>query len=556
MKRGSLFCLFGALTVAMGMNTDGCQSVGTGLAPTSSPIIIPIGNPQNNLTRSFRVDLSRHSQARQITWDFGDGSISPGMSIAAGQNVTHVFARAGTFTVTVHLFSEADPLTKSPPQLIATGSLPVDVLGPNSAPIPDFTIQPVLDSGGSPVAGARSFNATSSRDPDGSIFSYVWDFGDGNSGEGITAQHTYVGSGRFVIRLTVTDNRGATASMTRTLLLNFAPTATFNFDITGANLLTVNFDAGASTDPDGAITLFRWEFGDNTPEATGAMVSHTYATPDAYTVTLRVTDDFGQVVTTTRTVTVVGIEPFLRSTDPAFGEVDTTGVTLVLDGENFESNANVQLRRGATIADAGSVAFDSAQSLRATFDLTGLPLGDYDIIVNNPIGGSTTLAAGFRIVTPDLVRLTTTLGDVVLQMVPDAPITTANFVQYVEDDFYDGTIFHRVVPGFVVQGGSFLPGNVAPDGIRPPIQNEFSPTRSNIRGTVAMAKLPNNPNSATAGFFFNLADNSANLDTQNEGFTVFANVIEGLDVVDAMAGVPLQGETPVTDIIILTAERE
>lgn len=557
MKRGSIICLLGALSVAMGMASgDGCQSIGSGLAPTSPPIIVPIGNSQTSLTRTFRVDLRRHPQTRQITWDFGDGGVAAGLTVSAGQTMTHVFARAGTFDVTVHLFSEADPVTKSPPQLIGTGVLPVDVLGPNSSPIADFTVQNVLDSTGQPVAGARRLNAVSSRDPDGSIFSYAWDFGDGTTGEGVSTDHTFANSGRFVTRLTVTDNRGATGTITRTILVNFAPTAQFDFNITGASLLSVNFDASTSFDSDGVITSFRWNFGDNSVEATGATVSHTYAAPDDYVVTLTITDDFGQIVTTSRTVAIVGIEPFVRSADPPTGEIDSGSVSLILDGENFESNATAQLRRGATIVDSTAVSFVSAQSIRATFDLTGLPRGTYDVIVNNPVGGSATLTGGFRVISPDLVRLRTTLGDVVVQMVPDAPITTANFIQYVEDGFYNGTIFHRVVPGFVVQGGSFLPGNVSPGGIRPPIQNEFSPTRSNIRGTVAMAKLPSSPDSATAGFFFNLADNSSNLDNQNGGFTVFANVIEGLSVVDAMAAVPLTGEMPNTDIVITLAERE
>jgi peptidyl-prolyl cis-trans isomerase A (cyclophilin A) len=138
------------------------------------------------------------------------------------------------------------------------------------------------------------------------------------------------------------------------------------------------------------------------------------------------------------------------------------------------------------------------------------------------------------------------------------PVTSLNFLQYVEDGFYDGTIFHRVVPDFVVQGGGFLPGPdmLEPDGLRDPIVNEFSPDRSNVRGTVAMAKVGGDPDSATSQFFFNLADNSANLDNQNGGFTVFATVAEGQDVVDAMAEVELDGESPVDDIVISMAKIE
>jgi cyclophilin family peptidyl-prolyl cis-trans isomerase len=156
-----------------------------------------------------------------------------------------------------------------------------------------------------------------------------------------------------------------------------------------------------------------------------------------------------------------------------------------------------------------------------------------------------------------MVRLVTDFGDIVMELlVDDAPITTDNFVQYIEDGFYDGTIFHRVVPDFVVQGGGFLPGMIQPEGLRDPIVNEFNPANSNVRGTVAMAKVGGNPDSATSQFFVNLADNSANLDTQNGGFTVFAVVVQGMDVVDMIAEVELDGETPVNDVILIRAERE
>jgi len=96
-------------------------------------------------------------------------------------------------------------------------------------------------------------------------------------------------------------------------------------------------------------------------------------------------------------------------------------------------------------------------------------------------------------------------------------------------------------------------GNVA-EYVRS-IMNEFSADRSNLRGTVAMAKLGGDPDSATSQFFFNLDDNSENLDNQNGGFTVFAEVVEGLDVVDAISEVDLNGEVPVDDVLLINAER-
>jgi cyclophilin family peptidyl-prolyl cis-trans isomerase len=125
-----------------------------------------------------------------------------------------------------------------------------------------------------------------------------------------------------------------------------------------------------------------------------------------------------------------------------------------------------------------------------------------------------------------------------------APVTVANFLRYADDPGYENTILHRLVPNFVLQGGGFAiqtddQGQVTglpPIPTYPPIVNEFSPQRSNIRGTIAMAKLGGNPDSATSQWFFNLNDNSANLDNQNGGFTVFGRVVgDGMDLIDAFA---------------------
>ncbi len=131
------------------------------------------------------------------------------------------------------------------------------------------------------------------------------------------------------------------------------------------------------------------------------------------------------------------------------------------------------------------------------------------------------------------------LGNFCAELYDDiTPLTVANFLNYVERGDYDGTIIHRNIPSFVVQGGGYyfndatkLAEQVSAD---PAVQNEFK--ESNLRGTLAMAKLGNDPNSATNEWFINLADNSFNLDNQNGGFTVFAKVLgNGMSVVDAIA---------------------
>lgn len=125
------------------------------------------------------------------------------------------------------------------------------------------------------------------------------------------------------------------------------------------------------------------------------------------------------------------------------------------------------------------------------------------------------------------------------------PITTANFLNYIQNDAYKNGIFHRSIPGFVIQGGGFKVVDGA-SGASLVAVNTFSPITnefkiSNTRGTVAMAKLGGNPNSATSQWFVNLADNSANLDHQNGGFTVFGRVIfDGVTVFDAIAKLPVR----------------
>jgi cyclophilin family peptidyl-prolyl cis-trans isomerase len=134
--------------------------------------------------------------------------------------------------------------------------------------------------------------------------------------------------------------------------------------------------------------------------------------------------------------------------------------------------------------------------------------------------------------TPTQVKVETSAGDFVIQLDADrAPLSVANFLQYVRDGFYDGTIFHRVVNGFVIQGGGYT-ANMEPKPPLPAIANEAGNGLTNRRGSVAMART-GDPHSADAQFYINLADNLA-LDPKPTrwGYAVFGEVVEGLDVVD------------------------
>jgi cyclophilin family peptidyl-prolyl cis-trans isomerase/outer membrane murein-binding lipoprotein Lpp len=143
-----------------------------------------------------------------------------------------------------------------------------------------------------------------------------------------------------------------------------------------------------------------------------------------------------------------------------------------------------------------------------------------------------------------------------------APITVQNFLSYVNDKFYDGTIFHRVIPNFMIQGGGFEPG-MKEKTPRAPITNESSNGLSNERGTIAMART-NVADSATAQFYINVRDNP-NLDKamaqDGVGYAVFGKVIDGMDVVDKIKAVPTaqrggHGDVPVQDVMIKSVRRE
>jgi cyclophilin family peptidyl-prolyl cis-trans isomerase len=132
-----------------------------------------------------------------------------------------------------------------------------------------------------------------------------------------------------------------------------------------------------------------------------------------------------------------------------------------------------------------------------------------------------------------VVVMETSMGTIEIELDPDkAPVTVKNFVDYANDKFFDGTIFHRVIEDFMIQGGGFEPG-LKEKKTKKPIKNEAGNGLSNVRGTIAMART-DNPDSATAQFYINVADNSRTLDKSddNPGYCVFGKVTKGMDVVD------------------------
>lgn len=160
------------------------------------------------------------------------------------------------------------------------------------------------------------------------------------------------------------------------------------------------------------------------------------------------------------------------------------------------------------------------------------------------------------------VRLNTSAGDIVLELdAAKAPKTVENFVQYVKDKHYDGTVFHRVIDGFMIQGGGFT-ADMTQKPTRAPIPLESRNGLTNSRGTIAMART-SNPNSATAQFFINVVDN-AMLNAPNpdgHGYAVFGKVVTGMDVVDKIKAVPVGNKgghqnVPNTPVTIIKATLE
>ena len=161
------------------------------------------------------------------------------------------------------------------------------------------------------------------------------------------------------------------------------------------------------------------------------------------------------------------------------------------------------------------------------------------------------------------VRLVTNLGEIEIELYPDkAPVTVKNFLAYVDAGFYNGTMFHRVIPGFMIQGGG-LDQKMNEKQMRPPIKNEADNGLKNLTGTIAMARA-SDPHSATAQFFFNLKDNEflnhRAKSKQAWGYAVFGKVVNGMDVVRRIESMPTHTvyfyeNVPVKEVVIQRMER-
>ena len=180
------------------------------------------------------------------------------------------------------------------------------------------------------------------------------------------------------------------------------------------------------------------------------------------------------------------------------------------------------------------------------------------------VGSLHALAEGSTDSNPRVVMKTTD-GDITVELFADkSPVTVKNFLQYVDDGYYDGTVFHRVISNFMIQGGGFDSSLNEKPALFPPIKLEAATSLSNTRGTIAMART-NEPNSATSEFFINHADNKfLDASKSSDGYAVFGYVIDGLSVLDSIATVATHSVTvhgtkfddvPKTPIVIESVRR-
>jgi len=239
----------------------------------------------DSLTVTF-TDTSTDSDGTISTrsWNFGDGATS------TAQNPTHTYESPGTYTVQLTVTDNGGATDSE------SKSVTVSSGGTNMPPDSDFSF--TTDG----LMAKFTYNAS---DPDGTIASWTWNFGDGNTSTALNVNHVYTSAGTYAVSLSVTDNNGATDSITKNVTVssgtNTAPTAGFSFIVDGA---AVTFtDESRDPDPNGTITAWSWNFGDSST-STSQNPSHTYTTSGTYTVQLTVTDNNSATHSTSKSVTV------------------------------------------------------------------------------------------------------------------------------------------------------------------------------------------------------------------------------------------------------------
>lgn len=380
-------------------------------------VTAPIPNAPPNAafsTTASTLDITVDGRASSDTdgaiaayaWDFGDGTS------AAGPTASHRYSTAGSYQV----------------RLTVT-----DNLGATGTTMSTVTVQPAPPVNAPPVARFESsadfltlsVDGSESSDADGVIVAYAWDFGDGGTATTPAAVHSYGAGGTYTVRLTVTDDSGATNTRTASVTVvaepgNTAPSASFTSTVTG---LTVSVDASASSDPDGTIGSYAWSFGDGVL-ASGMTASHTYTTAGTYSVTLTVTDNGGAQAVSTAGVTVVAspgvttfaTDSFQRTVTNGLGTADAGGPWTVTGGAaNFSvsgGTGNLRAVSGGTSTGLLNNVSSTSTEVRAQFALDKVATGTGTYVsVNARTVGTAVYGAKLRFYASGEVTLQATGGN-------------------------------------------------------------------------------------------------------------------------------------------------
>ncbi|UQX89356.1 PKD domain-containing protein [Jatrophihabitans telluris] len=400
-------------------------------APNVLPTAAFAATP-SKLVGSFDASASTDSDGTisSYAWNFGDGSA---VQTLTTKTTSHSYATTGTYTVTL-VVTDNDGGT-------ATVSHSIVITG-NQAPTPAFT--------SSTNGLAASFNGTGSSDADGTIATYDWDFGDGSAhGSVVSPSHTYAAGGTYTVVLTVTDNDGTAASVSHQVTVtapNVPPTASFTATPTN---LSVALDGTASTDTDGTIASYDWDFGDNSTHGTGSTVSHTYVNAGTYTVKLTVTDDKGAATSTTKSVTVTApagtgtvyaSDAFGRTSSSGWGTADVGGPwTIGGTASNF-TVGNGTASAKVTAAGSGPIA-----------SLASVSAADVDVTVDTSMDKAATGTGGAYVNL--LVRRTATADYRIKEH-----FLAGGGLQLVITKVVSGT--ETILKSYTIPGASYTPGDM------------------------------------------------------------------------------------------------
>ncbi|HCE42492.1 MAG TPA: hypothetical protein DET40_02970, partial [Lentisphaeria bacterium] len=321
----------GTYTVSLTVtdNRGGTNTASTTANITQTANVLPVARPAGpytgapGVTVSFSGATSSDSDGTiaSYAWNFGDSTTG------TGATATHAYAAAGTYTVSLTVTDNRGGTNTA--STTANISQAANVL-PVARPAGPYTGAPGV---------AVSFSGATSSDSDGTIASYAWNFGDSTTGTGATATHAYAAAGTYTVSLTVTDNRGGTNTATTTATIsassvNAPPVAILAGPYTGTVGQAVSFSGAASTDSDGTISRYAWNFGDSRT-GTGVSTTHTYSAARTYTVTLTVTDNRGARSTTSASC-VIATQPPSLNRAPTVKTNSVNGINITYATGNGE----------------------------------------------------------------------------------------------------------------------------------------------------------------------------------------------------------------------------